>query len=451
MQHVASKSSVHHSQQHAVDPRGRAPAGEPKQPTTPFSLLLGGAEDAPPPRQKQQDDATKPPSRAAASEASRSDQTQQHPEHEPEAKAAGDAKVTPDETGKTGEKSADAVVATSPEDDETRTADTDKTAAIVAPAAPLPAQQATAAVVAVLSTTQSAPAEPNDDDTADAADLAKAAAAAGLKAEQPTPPKGETDQKAPTAPSSADDSQPVAAAPADGKTAPLEAPKPQEEAHAPSATPDPDKPEHARVHEAASRGEVRSTDELANPQTTTHVADGAPAGKQADGTQAVNVQHQAGRTGNAAAPAAAGPNNTPATVPLAGLALEIAARAQSGRNHFEIRLDPPELGRIHVHLDVDKSGQVTSRLVVDRAETLDALRRDAADLERALQQAGLKTGDSGLQFTLRDQSFAGRDDNSTPANAARLVVPDADLASVEAAPAGYGRLLRAASGVDIRV
>jgi flagellar hook-length control protein FliK len=174
-----------------------------------------------------------------------------------------------------------------------------------------------------------------------------------------------------------------------------------------------------------------------------------PASKAADGAQLVNVQHQADQPGSAAA-AAPAPNNTLAAVPLAGLAVEIAARAQSGRNHFEIRLDPPELGKIHVSLDVDKSGQVTSRLVVDRAETLDALRRDAANLERALQDAGLKTGDNGMQFTLRDQSFAGRDEGFTPASMARLVVPDPELATVEAA-AGYGPLTRAGGGVDIRV
>jgi flagellar hook-length control protein FliK len=73
----------------------------------------------------------------------------------------------------------------------------------------------------------------------------------------------------------------------------------------------------------------------------------------------------------------------------------------AGKNRFEIRLDPPELGRIEVRLDVDRDGNVTSRLTVERVETLDLLRRDAAGLERALQDGGLKTTDNGLQFSLR--------------------------------------------------
>jgi flagellar hook-length control protein FliK len=139
-------------------------------------------------------------------------------------------------------------------------------------------------------------------------------------------------------------------------------------------------------------------------------------------------------------------------VPVAGLAVEIAARAQAGGTRFEIRLDPPELGRIDVRLDVDQSGQVTTRLVVEKAETLDFLRRDAPELERALQQAGLKTGDNGLQFTLRDQGGQNQDSGENwRSNVAKLVVPDPEMNAVETVPGGYGRSLRLGSGIDIRV
>ena len=105
---------------------------------------------------------------------------------------------------------------------------------------------------------------------------------------------------------------------------------------------------------------------------------------------------------------AARADSTDNTVPIAGLAVEIVSRAHEGLRRFEIRLDPPELGRIDVRLDVDRGGNVTSRLTVERAETLDLLRRDAPQLERALQHAGLNT-EGGLQFSLRDQNFANRE------------------------------------------
>src|SRR5205085_3719929 len=72
---------------------------------------------------------------------------------------------------------------------------------------------------------------------------------------------------------------------------------------------------------------------------------------------------------------ARGTAETDAAVPIAGLAVEIATRAQNGDRRFDIRLDPPELGRIDVRLDVDAKGHVTSHLVADRQDTLDLLKR----------------------------------------------------------------------------
>jgi hypothetical protein len=169
-----------------------------------------------------------------------------------------------------------------------------------------------------------------------------------------------------------------------------------------------DHPIHAprRAHAEASSIEDKQAPALA--------AGGHEAGLKApaESFQAILLANDPASAA-ATRPAAASTNDTmePA-VPIAGLAVEIAARAQAGQNRFEIRLDPPELGRIDVRLDIDGSGQVTSRLVVERADTLEHLRRDAAGLERALQDAGLKTGENSLQFSLRDQGFAGRDDNS---------------------------------------
>ena len=138
-------------------------------------------------------------------------------------------------------------------------------------------------------------------------------------------------------------------------------------------------------------------------------------------------------------------------VPIAGLAVEIVARAQDGSKRFEIRLDPPELGRIDVRLDVDQAGKVTSRLVVERAETLDLLRRDAPQLERALQHAGLNT-EGGLEFSLRDQSFANRDQSrATARHTSRLIIPEDEAVAAEAARRGYGRMIGLGGGVDIRV
>ena len=141
-----------------------------------------------------------------------------------------------------------------------------------------------------------------------------------------------------------------------------------------------------------------------------------------------------------------------AAVPLTGLAVEIASQAASGKSHIEIRLDPAELGRINVHLDVDRDGNVNTRLVVDRADTLDLLKRDASSLERALQDAGLKTPNNGLEFSLRQHAFTQQDDKAAlTAASAHIVVPDDDASPLEALRQGYGRLLGLGGGLDIRV
>jgi hypothetical protein len=155
----------------------------------------------------------------------------------------------------------------------------------------------------------------------------------------------------------------------------------------------------------------------------------------------------AASSGTGAVPAS---NSAATAVPIAGLAVAIAARAQGGVNQFDIRLDPPELGRIDVRLGVDRDGQVTSHVTVDRPDTLQLLQSQQPQLERALEQAGLKTADNGLQFTLRDQSFTGQNGGGNAPNyAPTLVVPDNELAAVPARPI-YNRL-GLGTGIDIRV
>jgi flagellar hook-length control protein FliK len=146
------------------------------------------------------------------------------------------------------------------------------------------------------------------------------------------------------------------------------------------------------------------------------------------------------------------PSTAAAAVPISGLAVAITSRAQAGSNQFDIRLDPPELGRIDVRLDVDGSGQVTTHVTAERADTLQLLQSQQPQIENALQQAGLKTADNGLQFTLRDQSFNGQNNGGSGSQnngTAQLVIPDADLKPITAtqiyARAGLG------SGLDIRV
>ncbi|MGA8076862.1 MAG: flagellar hook-length control protein FliK, partial [Xanthobacteraceae bacterium] len=189
-------------------------------------------------------------------------------------------------------------------------------------------------------------------------------------------------------------------------------------------------------------------------------ANGTPSTPAAN-TQAADAVKSAGAnlpsfavlaTNAATTQIAAGTSAPAAAVAIAGLPIAIAARAQAGTNQFDIRLDPPELGRIDVRLSIDGSGQVTSHVTVDRPETLTLLQNQQPQLQSALEQAGLKTADNGLQFSLRDQSFAGQNNNgggAQPNPTPQLVIPDSDLPPVDAAQI-YSRWGRG-TGVDITV
>lgn len=93
--------------------------------------------------------------------------------------------------------------------------------------------------------------------------------------------------------------------------------------------------------------------------------------------------------------------------PLQMLPVEIGMQAMRGVTRFQIRLDPAELGRVEVKLEIKKTGEVEASLVVDRVETLSLLKRDANTLHQAFEQAGLKQSPDGLTFSLRGDGQKG--------------------------------------------
>ena len=171
----------------------------------------------------------------------------------------------------------------------------------------------------------------------------------------------------------------------------------------------------------------------------------APAAAQASPAPSV------GTPSPQAAPAPAVPIRVTAEVPLGAVPVEIGLKSLAGVNHFEIRLDPAELGRIEVRLDIDEDGGVKAHLTVDRVETLALLQRDARSLERAFEQAGLKPTDGSVDLSLRDGSHRqGRHENGgePPSRTPEGSRDKTDAVPAEARPA---RWWRGAAGVDVRI
>ena len=140
---------------------------------------------------------------------------------------------------------------------------------------------------------------------------------------------------------------------------------------------------------------------------------------------------------------------TSQAVPLAGVAFEIAGKALAGKNHFDIRLDPPELGRIEVRLDVSRDGSISSHVIADRKDTLDLLQRDASGLQRAF------AGRRPENLRQRHAILVARSDRPAssrmrPIAAATPLVVE-DETPIEALPINYGRSPASGGGLDIRV
>lgn len=83
------------------------------------------------------------------------------------------------------------------------------------------------------------------------------------------------------------------------------------------------------------------------------------------------------------------------------VAQEIVRRFDGDSTQFDLRLDPPELGRVEVRLEVTRDHRVTAIVAADSPQALAELVRHARDLEQTLQSAGLQLSDNGLSFDLR--------------------------------------------------
>jgi flagellar hook-length control protein FliK len=116
------------------------------------------------------------------------------------------------------------------------------------------------------------------------------------------------------------------------------------------------------------------------------------------------------------------------------LALHVAAKSAGGDSHFLVRLDPPELGRVEVNLNVDSQGNAHAALSAEEPKTLDLLQRDAPALERALKDAGLDLA-SGLSFSLKNGGGSGQRSADDSPRTRALRIDAAGDVNASAAPA----------------
>ncbi len=140
---------------------------------------------------------------------------------------------------------------------------------------------------------------------------------------------------------------------------------------------------------------------------------------------------------------------TPQT-PIVALPATIALRALDGASRFDIRLDPDDLGRVDVALEIDGNGNIRASIAAEKPEALQLIVREARALEQAFDQAGFQRDSNALSFSLSDRqtSSQSQQDQAARPQITRFFVDG----ETEPLPPLVAALLNPADGrLDVRI
>lgn len=113
--------------------------------------------------------------------------------------------------------------------------------------------------------------------------------------------------------------------------------------------------------------------------------------------------------------------------PLEQIKIKISQGFELGQDKISVKLHPEELGKVDVEMNVDSDGRTNIRIVADKSETLDFLRRDSNELQRALREVGVQADDKNMQFSL-NQNGNG-DGTNQQANKIKIPYKSQELSS----------------------
>jgi len=95
----------------------------------------------------------------------------------------------------------------------------------------------------------------------------------------------------------------------------------------------------------------------------------------------------------------------PAAVPVVEqVAVRITKALADGIDRINVKLNPADLGQIDIRMEIGPDGKFNAVFAADRPQTVELLQRDARELARSLQDAGLRADAGSLSFNLRGQN-----------------------------------------------
>lgn len=135
------------------------------------------------------------------------------------------------------------------------------------------------------------------------------------------------------------------------------------------------------------------------------------------------------------------------------VAVQVKRAVAEGVDSISIKLDPGDLGKVEVKMEVGQDGRLLAVIAVDKPETLLLLQKDAGTLEQSLRDAGLKTSSDSLSFSLRDQSGAedGRQGRRGSGRGGNEYGDAANANDPQSLAASAAQRAAARGGLDIRI
>lgn len=131
------------------------------------------------------------------------------------------------------------------------------------------------------------------------------------------------------------------------------------------------------------------------------------------------------------------------------IARHAALPGEARSEALTLRLDPPEHGRIEVRLSFEEGAPLRASVVASNPATLDLLRRESADLFRALAQAGVGADAQSFQFDSRGQTGGQQKQSPYPFSSVDRE-KEGDLSALATAPqAPTYRSLRAGGVINL--
>lgn len=119
------------------------------------------------------------------------------------------------------------------------------------------------------------------------------------------------------------------------------------------------------------------------------------------------------------------------------IAMQITRAADQNIDRMTVHLKPAELGKVTIDLEVGPDNRLLAVISAERSETLDLLQRDAKSLEKALNEAGVKTDSGSLEFNLKGEGGSaenGRDGDGKLHDGAVMLPGDIDAADINDIP-----------------